>query len=62
MVKKNHKRYQSVIITLSNGDKVTFTGPEQVSEGDMIRSIQFTEAFDLPGDMEFENYTMGVSL
>lgn len=50
---------QAVIITLTDGRKLTFTGPVQVSEADQsvgvrIRSIVFSEPQDLPCDYYFE--------
>ena len=50
---------QAVIMTLTDGRKVTFTGPAQVSEADQIagvrvRNIVFSEPQDLPCDYHFE--------
>lgn len=50
---------QAVIMTLTDGRKVTFTGPAQVSEADQIagvrvRNIVFSEPQDLPCDYYFE--------
>ncbi len=50
-------QYQNVILVLSNGRRLKFTGPAQLSKEEVLRSrvidIEITEPCDLPNNCTF---------
>jgi len=50
------RKAQTIVITLSDGTVVRFCGPAVVEPGETrtIKTIYFTEPFDLPEDTFFE--------
>lgn len=55
---KDYNKLQTIILTLADGKKLSYTGPKQLDsvEGIVITKIQFTEGRPIPPGCTFEEY------